>query len=160
RQARPRSGLCDAAYDHAARRGRGHPAISNPSTWRQKNRLRRSASELAFGGRLHVQVHSEDRRWPQADGMRRQWYLSTWRIAPFRRVWQARHPPRYAAFNQPSSPRFRLSSDLDHKQLKGAYRSREGIMYRFATTLFAGIVAAVLVSSVSFMPTPARAANL
>jgi hypothetical protein len=33
-------------------------------------------------------------------------------------------------------------------------------MYRFATTLIAGIVAAVLVSSVSFMPTPARAAKL
>ena len=33
-------------------------------------------------------------------------------------------------------------------------------MYRFATTLIAGIVAAVLGSSVSFMPTPAQAANL
>src|SRR5262252_1362860 len=33
-------------------------------------------------------------------------------------------------------------------------------MYRFATTLIAGIVAAVLSSSVSFMPTPARAAKL
>ena len=33
-------------------------------------------------------------------------------------------------------------------------------MYRFATTLIVGIVAAVLVSSVSFMPTPARAAKL
>jgi len=33
-------------------------------------------------------------------------------------------------------------------------------MYRFATPLIAGIVAAVLGSSVSFMPTPARAAKL
>ena len=33
-------------------------------------------------------------------------------------------------------------------------------MYRFATTLIAGIVAAVLGSSVSFMPTPAQAAKL
>ena len=33
-------------------------------------------------------------------------------------------------------------------------------MYRFATTFIAGIVAAVLGSSVSFMPTPARAAKL
>ena len=33
-------------------------------------------------------------------------------------------------------------------------------MSRFATTLIAGIVAAVLGSSVSFMPTPARAAKL
>ena len=37
---------------------------------RQRNRLRRSAPEPAFGGRLLVQVRSEDRRWPQADGMR------------------------------------------------------------------------------------------
>jgi hypothetical protein len=36
--------------------------------------------------------------------------LSTWRIAPFGRLWQARHPPRYAAFNRLSPPRFRLSS--------------------------------------------------
>jgi hypothetical protein len=28
----------------------------------------------------------------------------------FRGFWQARHPPRYAAFNQTSSPRFALSS--------------------------------------------------
>jgi len=55
---------------------------------------------------------------------------------------------------------YRPRSRRQHKQLKGAYRSREGIMYRFATTLIAGIVAAVLVSSVSFMPTPARAAKL
>ena len=33
-------------------------------------------------------------------------------------------------------------------------------MYRFATTLTAGIVAAVLGSSVSFTPTPAQAAKL
>ena len=34
------------------------------------------------------------------------------------------------------------------------------MMFRFATTLIAGIVAAVLCSSVSFMPTPAQAAKL
>src|SRR5262245_23572976 len=34
------------------------------------------------------------------------WYLSAWRIAPFGRFWQAGHPPRYAAFNQTSSPKF------------------------------------------------------
>ena len=33
-------------------------------------------------------------------------------------------------------------------------------MYRFATTLIAGIVAAALGSSVAFMPIPARAAKL
>jgi hypothetical protein len=36
--------------------------------------------------------------------------LSTRRIAPFGRFWQARHRPRYAAFNQKSSPRFPHSS--------------------------------------------------
>src|SRR5215471_8954971 len=36
----------------------------------------------------------------------------------------------------------------------------EGIMYRFATTLIAGIIATVLVSSIGFMPTAARAAKL
>src|SRR5258708_40342948 len=33
-------------------------------------------------------------------------------------------------------------------------------MYRFATTLIAGIVAAVLVSGIAFMPTPAEAAKM
>ena len=106
----PRFGLPDAAHGHGARYGRGHPAISNPSTWRQRNQLRRSAPEPARAGRLHVQVRSEDRRWPQADGKEEQCYLSTWRIAPFGRFWQARHPPRYAAFNQSSSPKFPLNS--------------------------------------------------
>ncbi|WP_206752589.1 hypothetical protein, partial [Bradyrhizobium yuanmingense] len=32
------------------------------------------------------------------------------RIALLKRFWQARHPPRYAAFLTPSSPRFRHSS--------------------------------------------------
>jgi hypothetical protein len=54
----------------------------------------------------------------------------------------------------------RPRSRRQHKQLKGAYRSRKGIMYRFATILIAGIVAAVLGSSAAFMPTPARAAKL
>ncbi|MDI2078385.1 hypothetical protein QJT78_52155, partial [Bradyrhizobium sp. Mp27] len=34
----------------------------------------------------------------------------SWRIALLERFWQARHPPRYAAFLTPSSPRFRHSS--------------------------------------------------
>src|SRR5215471_15573481 len=55
----------------------------------QSNQLRRSAPEPACGGRLHVQVRSEDRRWPHADVKEEQWYLSTWRIAPFGRFWQA-----------------------------------------------------------------------
>src|SRR5215468_9005271 len=37
---------------------------------------------------------------------------------------------------------------------------REGIMYRFATTLIAGIIATVLVSGIAFVPTLADAAKL
>ena len=33
-----------------------------------RRRLRRSAPEPTFGGRLRVQVRSVDRRWRQADG--------------------------------------------------------------------------------------------
>src|ERR1035441_11045571 len=33
-----------------------------------------------------------------------------WRIALLERFWQARHPPRYAAYLIPSSPSFPLSS--------------------------------------------------
>ena len=47
-------------------------------------------------------------------------YLSTWRIAPFGRFWQARHPPRYAAFIQPSSPRFPHSSNKEPAHDAGA----------------------------------------
>src|SRR5215813_11852910 len=38
--------------------------------------------------------------------------------------------------------------------------SKEGIMYHFATTLIAGIIATVLVSGIAFVPTPAEAAKM
>src|SRR5664280_1775528 len=41
-------------------------------------------------------------------------YSHSWRIALLERFWQARHPPRYAAYLTPSSPRFRLSSKSNH----------------------------------------------
>jgi len=47
-----------------------------------------------------------------------------------------------------------------YKQRKGAYRSKEGIMYRFAATLIASIIATVLVSGIAFMPTPVGAAKM
>jgi hypothetical protein len=47
-----------------------------------------------------------------------------------------------------------------YKQRKGAYRSKEGIMYRFAATLIASIIATVLVSGIGFMPTPVGAAKM
>src|SRR5665213_2055171 len=37
-------------------------------------------------------------------------YSHSWRIALLERFWQARHPPRYAAYLTPSSPSFPLSS--------------------------------------------------
>jgi hypothetical protein len=39
-------------------------------------------------------------------------------------------------------------------------QSKEGIMYHFATTLIAGIIATVLVSGIAFVPTPAEAAKM
>jgi hypothetical protein len=47
-----------------------------------------------------------------------------------------------------------------HKQLKGAYQLKEGMMYHFATILIAGIIATVLVSGIAFVPTPAEAAKM
>ena len=47
-----------------------------------------------------------------------------------------------------------------HKQRKGAYRSKEAIMYHFATALIGGIIATVLVSGIGFVPTPAGAAKM
>jgi hypothetical protein len=49
---------------------------------------------------------------------------------------------------------------ITHKQRKGAYRSKEGIMYHFATTLIAGSIATILVSGIAFVPTPAEAAKM
>jgi hypothetical protein len=48
---------------------------------------------------------------------------STWRIAPFGRFWQARDPPRYATFNQTSSPRFLHSSSERSSELINAFHS-------------------------------------
>ncbi|MDI2078362.1 hypothetical protein, partial [Bradyrhizobium sp. Mp27] len=45
----------------------------------------------------------------------------SWRIALLERFWQARHPPRYAAFLTPSSPRFRHSSRATGKWYVGIY---------------------------------------
>src|SRR5262249_16631137 len=55
---------------------------------------------------------------------------------------------------------YRPRSRPQYKQLKRAYRSREGIMYRFATPLIGGITVTVLVSGIGFMPAPAQAAKL
>src|SRR4051794_38441945 len=44
--------------------------------------------------------------------------MCSWRIALLERFWQARHPPRYAAFKPQSSPSSRHSSRLMRKLLK------------------------------------------
>src|SRR4029077_15769008 len=85
-------------------------ATSSPSIGRRRHRLRKSVPAPLFFGRLHVRLQSGDRRSLRADGTGCRCPFSTWRIAPFGRFWQARHPPRYAAFNQTSSPRFTHSS--------------------------------------------------
>jgi hypothetical protein len=74
--------------------------------------------------------------------------LLTWRIAPFGRFWQARHPPRYAAFNQTSSPRH--SSTRLHGGYTGA-ATRVGL-------LGAGLLV-VLITCRSGSRAPAAPAN-
>src|SRR4051812_31019558 len=51
--------------------------------------------------------------------------MCSWRIALLERFWQARHPPRYAAFKPPSSPSSRHSSSLHAFDLLG-FLSRLG----------------------------------
>jgi len=46
------------------------------------------------------------------------------------------------------------------EQLREHNRSKEGIMYHFATTLIVGIIATVLVSGIAFVPTPTEAAKM
>jgi hypothetical protein len=54
-----------------------------------------------------------------------------------------------------------MALDFAHpSRYDGRRSSREGIMYRFATTLIAGIIATVLVSGIAFVPTPAEAAKM
>jgi hypothetical protein len=97
-------------HGHDARRGRGHPAISSPSTGRQRNRPRRSAPELAFGGRLHVQVRSEDRRWlTECDDSG----ISRHGVSLLREVLAGLTPASIRRHtNHSSSPKFLLSSGI------------------------------------------------
>jgi len=53
----------------------------------------------------------------------------------------------------------RIFDFYDMEPIKGA-RLKEGVMYYFATTIIAGIIAAVLVSGAALAPTPAEAAKL
>jgi len=107
RQARRRSGSRDAAM--ASERTSGSRPSGNFASFHSatKASASRPAPGPEFGGRLHVQVRSEDRQLRQRR-KRRRWYLSR-RIAPSGRFCSLT-PPRYAAFNQSSSPSFLLSS--------------------------------------------------
>src|ERR1700682_6437183 len=49
---------------------------------------------------------SVDRRSRRGDEDEQHCYSRSWRIALLERFWQARHPPRYAAYLTPSSPSF------------------------------------------------------
>src|SRR5665213_4201585 len=53
---------------------------------------------------------SVDHRSRRGDEDQQHCYSRSWRIALLVRFWQARHPPRYAAYLTPSSPRFPHSS--------------------------------------------------
>src|SRR5665213_3883287 len=61
-------------------------------------------------GRRIEGYSSGDHRSRQADEDGQHCYSHPWRIALLERFWQARHPPRYAAYLIPSSPSFPLSS--------------------------------------------------
>src|ERR1700737_4993356 len=58
---------------------------------------------------------SVDHRSRRGDEDEQHCYSRSWRIALLERFWQARHPPRYAAYLTPSSPSFRLSSTFEAK---------------------------------------------
>src|SRR5207244_4693187 len=55
---------------------------------------------------------SVDRQSRRADAARQPCYSRSWRIALLERFWQARHPPRYAAYLTPSSPSFPHNSRI------------------------------------------------
>src|SRR5665213_342739 len=54
---------------------------------------------------------SGDHRSRRGDEDEQHCYSHSWRIALLERFWQAQHPPRYAAYLTPSSPRFPHSSN-------------------------------------------------
>src|SRR5271157_4315888 len=66
----------------------------------------------AAAARQSARYSSVDRQSRQADAVRQRCYSRSWRIALLERFWQARHPPRYAAYLIPSSPSFPHSSQL------------------------------------------------
>src|SRR5665213_14528 len=66
-------------------------------------------------GRRIEGYSSGDHRSRQADEDGQHCYSHPWRIALLERFWQARHPPRYAAYLIPSSPSFPLSSRMAKK---------------------------------------------
>src|SRR5665213_3993589 len=70
---------------------------------------------------------SGDHRSRRGDEDEQHCYSHSWRIALLERFWQARHPPRYAAYLTPSSPRFPHSSILCTQVLlffRGCYTLR------------------------------------
>src|SRR5665647_357400 len=73
-------------------------------------RLRARLPARATVARQIAGYWSGDHRSRRGDEDVQHCYSHSWRIALLERFWQARHPPRYAAYLTPSSPRFRLSS--------------------------------------------------
>src|ERR1700682_1201327 len=73
-------------------------------------RLKVDVIVTSGGAHQIVGYWSGDHRSRRGDEDEQHCYSHSWRIALLERFWQARHPPRYAAYLTPSSPRFRLSS--------------------------------------------------
>src|SRR5665647_2859105 len=74
-------------------------------------RLRARLPARATVARQIAGYWSGDHRSRRGDEDVQHCYSHSWRIALLERFWQARHPPRYAAYLTPSSPRFPLSSE-------------------------------------------------
>src|SRR5665647_2721196 len=62
---------------------------------------------------------SGDHRSRRGDEDEQHCYSHSWRIALLERFWQARHPPRYAAYLTPSSPSFPHSSQVERVHGRG-----------------------------------------
>ena len=77
---------------------------------------------------------SVDRRSRRADEAGQCCYSRSWRIALLERFWQARHPPRYAAYLIPSSPSFPHSSRLTRANGDGPLPSLHEHYTRFIAT--------------------------
>ena len=96
--------------------GRGHRKLHALSSRREMPRLPSRQPAQAAPAHQIARYSSVDRRSRRADAVGQGCYSHSWRIALLERFWQARHPPRYAAYLIPSSPSFPHSSLVRRNQ--------------------------------------------